>query len=147
MDIELNRSVPLQAMPYSVSNTPVVGEQSAAQQVNENETVAGVSQKDFQLLQKNPKVESQEDDTKGNETQELDRAVTQVTEFLKVQNRQLSFSVDDASQRMVIEVMDKESGEVIRQIPSEEMLELAERIENLRSDAGEAIGVLVNREV
>ncbi len=56
----------------------------------------------------------------------------------KVQNlrRNLHFSVDDASGRSVIKVIDAETDEVIRQIPSEEILNLAHRLTELNEEQG-----------
>lgn len=47
--------------------------------------------------------------------------------------RDLSFSLDDSTGRVVVKVTDSTSGEVIRQIPSEEALRLAERLDEARS--------------
>jgi len=43
------------------------------------------------------------------------------------------FSVDDSSGQVVVKVIDGESGKLIRQIPSEELLRLSERLEDMRS--------------
>jgi len=47
--------------------------------------------------------------------------------------RNLDFSVDDSSGQVVVRVMDGESGKLIRQIPSEDLLRLSERLEDMRS--------------
>jgi flagellar protein FlaG len=56
----------------------------------------------------------------------------------KVQNlrRNLQFSVDDISGRSVIKVIDSETDEVIRQIPSEEILNLAHKLTELNEEQG-----------
>ena len=50
----------------------------------------------------------------------------QLESFLKRVSRSLEFHVDDASGRMVCSVRDAETGDLIRQIPNEEVLRLAE---------------------
>lgn len=45
---------------------------------------------------------------------------------------QLSFRVDEETKRVVISVIDQESKEVIRQVPPEELLELAEKLDAAR---------------
>ncbi|HUT41818.1 MAG TPA: flagellar protein FlaG [Gammaproteobacteria bacterium] len=45
--------------------------------------------------------------------------------------RSLRFSVDDDSGRVVVKVMDKNTDEVIRQIPSEQMLALMKHINDV----------------
>lgn len=87
------------------------------------------------------------DDINSNEQSQIETAFNQVSEFVQTQNRLLNFSFDEDSNRSIIKVTDSDSGEVIRQIPSEDVLKLAERINELRTDAGEAIGVLINRKV
>ncbi|WP_181297410.1 flagellar protein FlaG [Pseudomonas sp. Q2-TVG4-2] len=47
--------------------------------------------------------------------------------------RDLSFSVDDSTGDVVVKVIDGESGKVVRQIPSEEILRLSERLDDIRS--------------
>ena len=77
----------------------------------------------------------------------IESAVAEISEFVQAQNRQLAFSIDEASQRSVVKVTDSESGDVIRQIPSEEVLALSERIKELQTDVGAAVGVLFNKQV
>lgn len=76
----------------------------------------------------------------------IETAVAQISDFVQARNRQLAFSIDEESQRSVVKVTDSESGEVIRQIPSEEVLALSERIKELQSDVGAAVGVLFNKQ-
>lgn len=76
----------------------------------------------------------------------IETAVAEVSDFVQAKNRQLDFSIDEKSQRSVVKVTDSESGDVIRQIPSEEVLALSERIKNLQSDVGAAVGVLFNKQ-
>ena len=91
---------------------------------------------------------AQADTVSGEENDvELQEAVAKVESFLKVQNRDLAFSVDENTSRSVVTVKDSTSGEVIRQIPSEEVLKLAERIQDLQQDVGDSVGVFINNQV
>ena len=45
---------------------------------------------------------------------------------------QLSFRVHEETKRVIISVIDQESKEVIRQVPPEELLELAEKLDTIR---------------
>jgi flagellar protein FlaG len=62
------------------------------------------------------------------EIQTVERAVSQIKDFLSNSQRQLNFQLDDTSGRTIIRVTNPETGEVIRQIPSEEVLRLAASI-------------------
>ncbi len=82
---------------------------------------------------------SLEDDKDKNQTVldntlQLDEAVKKVSDFLSAQNRDLLFNIDEQTQRTVVTVRESSSGEVIRQIPSEEVLKLADRIQELQQD-------------
>ncbi|QUE77852.1 flagellar protein FlaG [Stutzerimonas stutzeri] len=47
--------------------------------------------------------------------------------------RDLNFSVDDSTGDVIVQVIDGDSGKVVRQIPSEEILRLTERLDEMRS--------------
>ena len=53
------------------------------------------------------------------------QAVAKLNEILKDRERDLEFSVDDTTGRTILKVIHAESGEVIRQIPPEELLNIA----------------------
>jgi flagellar protein FlaG len=57
---------------------------------------------------------------------DIEAVARQLETFLKRVSRSLEFHVDDASGRMVCSVRDAETGDLIRQIPNEEVLRLAE---------------------
>ncbi|MEC8376677.1 MAG: flagellar protein FlaG [Pseudomonadota bacterium] len=78
---------------------------------------------------------------------QLEEAVANVESFLKVQNRDLAFTIDEDTNRSVVTVKDSQSGDVIRQIPSEEVLKLADRIQELQQDVGNSVGVFINNQV
>jgi len=59
---------------------------------------------------------------------DIEKVAQQLQDFVASLNKGISFSVDEKSGKDVISVTDTISGELIRQIPSEEVLELAQRI-------------------
>ena len=88
-----------------------------------------------------------EKETVLDNTLQLDEAVKKVSDFLSAQNRDLLFNIDEQTQRTVVTVKESSSGEVIRQIPSEEVLKLANRIQELQQDVGNSIGIFINSEI
>ncbi|WP_369773819.1 flagellar protein FlaG [Thioalkalivibrio sp. ALE11] len=70
------------------------------------------------------------------EASDLEPVVESINAYLQNSQRTLEFSVDDSTGRTVITVMDGESDEIIRQIPPEQMLALAEHFENERALGG-----------
>lgn len=65
----------------------------------------------------------------------LSAAIEQINDFIQFARRDLVFSVDDATQQTIVTVVDAQTQEVIRQIPTEEVLAIAARL-------GEARGLL-----
>ena len=61
---------------------------------------------------------------------DIREAVSEINEFVQTVQRDLSFNMDEASGQTVIKVIDSESGDLIRQIPSEEVLAIASHIRN-----------------
>ncbi len=53
--------------------------------------------------------------------------------FVQDIQRNLDFSVDDSTGQVVVKVIDGDSGKLVRQIPSEELLRLSERLDDMRS--------------
>ena len=63
---------------------------------------------------------------------ELEKAVERLNEQIKKSSYNLNFSFDKASNHVVVKVRSASSGEVIRQIPSDTVLKLAEHLEDLK---------------
>ena len=61
-------------------------------------------------------------------------------------NTQLQFSVDEPSGRMIVSIVDRDTSEVLRQIPAEEMLAVARQIEQQLRDTGSTKGLFVSDE-
>lgn len=75
------------------------------------------------------------------------QALNEVNTSVQAVSRKLEFRVDDNSGRTVITVRDSDTQEVIRQIPSEQLLDIAARIEEIKLDRSsgspiEAQGIL-----
>lgn len=65
--------------------------------------------------------------------EEVEAAVATIQDFVQTVRRSLNFSLEEGSGRVVVKVTDAGSGDVIRQIPSEEALQLAENLSEVRS--------------
>jgi len=70
----------------------------------------------------------------------VEEAVASLNAFVQLMDRNVSFAIDEDSGRDVISVYEKETKELIRQIPSEETLELLKRMDNM-------VGVLFSENV
>jgi flagellar protein FlaG len=63
---------------------------------------------------------------------ELDMAVDSANEIGRMLKRKLNFSIDSGTEKVVVKVIDEESGEVVRQVPPQEMLRIAAHLKRLR---------------
>ena len=53
---------------------------------------------------------------------ELDQSIEQIQVMMDLRNRSVEFTTDESSGARVVKVVDSNSGDVIRQMPAEEML-------------------------
>ena len=71
---------------------------------------------------------------------QIKEAVKATNDFVSLVNSAVEFTVDDDTQLTVVKVIDKGTKEVIRQIPSEEMLAIAKALDTVQ-------GLLVRQKV
>ncbi len=60
------------------------------------------------------------------------KLVQEVQDYIDTLNIQLSFTIHEKTGDTVVRVLDRESGEVIRQLPPEELLALRDKLDELR---------------
>jgi flagellar protein FlaG len=75
---------------------------------------------------------------------EREKIVEQMNDFISSINKGLSFRVDEEAGRDVVTIYEAETGDIIRQIPDEEMLEILRR---LREQTARYSSGLVNQTV
>ena len=105
------------------------------QSVSAAEGLAAVKRASEQAVQVSTTLDSQRARA-GEEMQEvqakLDEIVSHLNVKMDVRDKSLNFSVDEVSNRVMVTVTDKVSGEVVRQVPSEAILKVAHNIEALK---------------
>ncbi|WP_306092911.1 flagellar protein FlaG [Pseudomonas sp. SCB32] len=92
-------------------------------------TPAGSARSDSAAPEAQQDAASRAQDQRG----QLDTAVASIQSYAQSVTRNLNFSIDDSTGDVVVKVIDGESGKVVRQIPSEEVLKLAARLDDMRS--------------
>lgn len=68
----------------------------------------------------------------------LDKALQEMNKSLILLNERLEFNIHEASNRIVVRVVDKETDEVVKEIPPEKFLDMAVKLREL-------VGVLVDQ--
>ncbi|WP_317367062.1 flagellar protein FlaG [uncultured Tyzzerella sp.] len=66
------------------------------------------------------------EDSVSKET--LDKLVTEVNNKYKLANKEFSYDIHEKTNRVTVKIKDSETGEVIKEIPSEKSLDLAAKI-------------------
>ena len=69
----------------------------------------------------------------------LDEVAAELSDMMSMMRKGLAFKVDEHSGQAVVSVLDRDTGDVIRQMPSEEALALAEKL-------SEVTGILMKTE-
>ena len=85
---------------------------------------ASVQEKSAEAASFNPNSESSRD--------QLNAAVKATQEFVGSINSSLEFSVDDDTGTSVVKIVDKDTKELIRQIPFAEMLSIAKALDTIK---------------
>lgn len=63
------------------------------------------------------------------QVRKIESVTQQIDSYLRSMNRSLQFQLDEGTGQMVVTLRDSETGEVIRQVPGEDALRIAQRIE------------------
>lgn len=67
------------------------------------------------------------------EREQVEKAVQDIQAFVNSNQRNLDFSIDETTGDVVVKIVATQSGEVIRQLPSEEALKMAQRLKDPHS--------------
>ncbi|AAN56235.2 flagellar protein FlaG [Shewanella oneidensis MR-1] len=85
-------------------------------------------------LKRNAAVSAVEQSTEQSGTEneqnpgKLTQVATELSDMMSMMRKGLAFKVDENSGQAVVTVLDRDTGDVIRQMPSEEALKLAEKL-------------------
>jgi len=90
---------------------------------------------------------AQADKLLREESFDLSSELASIDKFLQTKGTAISFSIDEATDKQVVTIREAASGDVIRQIPTAEVLNFAERMRELQSDVSNQVGVLIDRQV
>jgi flagellar protein FlaG len=119
MSIELNTQSPPAAIPSRATEPLVAKLQPGPAQADKSPSVQPEAPKpppvDMAKMQK-----------------DLEEAIGRLNDHMKKNNTQLSFSMDNTLNQVVVVVKNQQTGNVVRQIPNEAALRMAHHIEETR---------------
>jgi len=64
-------------------------------------------------------------------TEEIKKDLDAVNDQLKAMNRSIQFSIDNTTNEVIVKIVDQNTGEVIRQIPPENMVKIRDSLANM----------------
>ena len=100
----------------SIGQNPVIAQQPTVQQVKP------VVTQPVDIKPQAEKVLPAERTTVSTSQSELDQSIEQIQVMMDLRQRSVQFTTDNESGRNVVKVVDGNSGDVIRQMPAEELL-------------------------
>ena len=93
------------------------------QSVKTDKLASGSSSDDSSIDTRSKKSSTEKEDVKG--------IVDSLNEYSSILKTQLGFSVNEKDDKVIVMVKNRETDEVIRQIPSEELMKIQETMEEL----------------
>lgn len=79
-----------------------------------------------------PQIAIQQADSIKPTATQLQSMVDSINKAIKPTNKNLEFSVDTDTKKLVVKLMDTETGDVIRQFPSEEVMAISRSIDRIQ---------------
>ena len=140
--------IPSSVTPSSLQSSSKSG-QSAAQVLSGTAEEQRGAAKDIEKQQGLP--EQEKAGKPKISDKEIEKGVQNLQEFSQLQGWTVNFSVEKELEQVVIKVMDANTKSMIRQIPSEELLAISKRIQDLREGdvigGGSRVGLLLDKEI
>jgi flagellar protein FlaG len=129
------------SVSISSSTVPVQADNKAVQRGNVSQAVTAENVQADKVVNQAKEAERAKQQTNPELSHtKVEETVASLNAFVQLMDRNVSFEIDTNSGRDVISVFEKETKELIRQIPSEETLELLERMDKM-------VGVLFSENV
>jgi flagellar protein FlaG len=101
-------------------------------------------------LNKRKVIEANADTNLREENVSFSKSLSNIGELLQTNGTKLSFNIDitsgNSAKQPVVIVTDRESGNVIRQIPTEEVQRFAEQLSEIESGATSTRGLVLDRQ-
>lgn len=134
MGIEIHAGMP----PVGVPNDP---EQKTATGVTE---LTDKAEKAIAIPTEKKQASERSEKTVNDTVEDLQGLVDELNVNDSMRQHNLEFKVNEDLERTIVKVVDSDSGEVIRQIPSEELVAIAERIEEQSQSSENSVGYFIN---
>ncbi|MCG9737582.1 flagellar protein FlaG [Shewanella insulae] len=119
MDINTVNSSNATAAKIDIGMTPV-----KANAAEDLELTKGT----IKAVEQSNQVEAEQAQEQEQSPEEMQKLVEEMSSMMSMMRKGLAFKIDEDSGTNIVSVMDIDSGDVIRQIPNEEALKLAQKL-------------------
>ena len=134
----------------NLDNSPVNSKDDKVKTIIEKQSVEAVTEQSVEKPDEKLTVAeriAQSAETQDVSAEDVEKALDIVASFLHSTMKQVDFSSDNSAGKTVITIIDKETQEVINQFPSEKIVSMAEKIQQLQQDAESISGLLIDSHV
>ncbi|MEW6219660.1 MAG: flagellar protein FlaG [Thermodesulfobacteriota bacterium] len=130
MDVNANLEVKAYGLPAIAPSEREERNKPEIRPVTEGQGAAGLALDD-KVLKERPRRAGQAEAGGSTSAAEIQERVAMAQERLESLGSSLGFEVNEETGRVVIEITDRATGEVIRQIPSEDLVKLEAKLAEL----------------
>ena len=110
-----------------LGGAPKLSVVSSAQQTQTTSTSTAPAEVD--KLEPQLKTQTEQEVNQKASKEDVENAVTKLNDFVQTVQRNLEFNLDDTSGKTIITVVDKQTSEVVRQIPDDVAVKLAQDLQ------------------
>jgi flagellar protein FlaG len=122
------------------TKTEATSDKAERSALNKAEAESDLANKTVRIEEQSKSSISEASNTQTMTPKQLEKVAQQLQDFMGEMNRSLEFLVDKDSGRDVIKVLDKSTGDLVKQYPSEEVLGIISKLSN-------ATGSLIDTEI
>jgi flagellar protein FlaG len=124
----------------NVTKIELTNDKAGRSALNKAEAESDLANKTVRIEEQSKSSISEASKTQTMTPKQLEKVAQQLQDFMGEMNRSLEFLVDKDSGRDVIKVLDKSTGDLVKQYPSEEVLGIISKLSN-------ATGSLIDTEI
>ena len=120
-------------LAYSNSTNSLINSGSGGRVSGGSAPVANVDSEVISKVVSTPMQSSNINEVVAPVRESIEKIAADLQKFVQSMGRDLNFSVDETTGYHVVRVIDQNTGELIRQLPSDELLKLAREFEQLQN--------------
>lgn len=128
MDTTIQPIGQIPSLPVQTSQTPTANAYNRSQE--NATTLTALSLRSDNKI--SPSANGDKNTPEAGQREEIEASVEALNEFVHTVNRDLKFSIDEDTGKTIIKVIDQTNDQIIRQIPSDEVLAIAKALDKLK---------------